>query len=105
MIYFSTQTCPVNCEEKDDNEYCNSWAEKGYCTVKFSKFMQKKCPKSCCLKGQRIVDENKSGSKQGTICDFMNIFNDDKTEPPVNYMEELVLDTVNCHNAHEIKVI
>jgi len=67
--------------------------------------MQKNCPKSCCLNGQLIeFDEQNNGAKNGVLCDFMNIFNDDTTPPPRGHFQELVLDEVNCNNWREVKV-
>lgn len=67
--------------------------------------MQKHCTNSCCLNGQLIeFDQRTNGAKDGIICDFMNIFNDDFTEPPSGYFQELVISEVNCDNMAEIKV-
>jgi hypothetical protein len=102
----NSHACPLDCAEDNKNSHCRSWAQKGYCTVKFARFMQKNCSQSCCLNGQLIeFDERNNGAKTGVLCDFMNIFNDDSTEPPSGYFQELVIDEVNCDNWADIKEI
>ena len=66
--------------------------------------MQKKCKQSCCERAelQRVDSERRSG----ILCYLENnLFNDDVTPPPMNEMDEILMNEITCDNFVELKVI
>ena len=67
--------------------------------------MQKKCPQSCCQRGE-YQSPNSQEERSFVLCDLANnIFNDDFTAPPLNEWDELLANEATCDNYYEIKVI
>ena len=68
------------------------------------KFMQKKCKQSCCERAElQSVDSER---RSGILCDLENnLFNDDITPPPMNEMDEILMNEITCDNFAELKVI
>ena len=66
--------------------------------------MQKKCPQSCCQRGE-YKPPREQEERTFMLCDAKNnIFNDDFTPPPLNAWDEMLANEVNCDNYYEIKV-
>ena len=66
--------------------------------------MQKKCKQSCCERAElQSVDSER---RSGILCDLENnLFNDDITPPPMNEMDEILMNEITCDNFAELKVI
>ena len=101
--YFRTRECQ-DCKFENENDHCEAWSESGYCSEKFVKFMQKKCKQSCCERAElQSVDSER---RSGILCDLENnLFNDDITPPPMNEMDEILMNEITCDNFAELKVI
>ena len=66
--------------------------------------MQKKCPQSCCQRGE-YQPPRAQEERTFLLCDSVNnIFNDDFTPPPLNEWDEMLANEVTCDNYYEIKV-
>jgi len=99
----STNEC-TECTFDNQNENCEQWADQGYCSAKFVKYMQKKCPQSCCQRGEYQPPKSQE-ERSFVLCDLANnIFNDDFTAPPLNEWDELLANEATCDNYYEIKV-
>lgn len=100
---------------EDENEKCSNWGEKGYCLRKFVKYMNKKCSRTCCQKGQLKSQRAlapRSGARNGllalTECDVSeNVFEDENLAPPFDEssLEAFMLETANCSNRAFIEML
>ena len=91
------------CDFENENEHCDNWGDKGYCTTKFVKYMQGKCKQTCCQRAE--LRDTTQEKRTLALCDLdYNVFNDDYTPPPISDFDELILMDINCENFMDIKV-